>query len=42
MGEKSLAIPWEALKVGLEKNELIVDIDKDKLQTARPYAMSER
>jgi sporulation protein YlmC with PRC-barrel domain len=42
MGEKSLAIPWETLKVGLGKEELIVEIDKDKLQTVPPHEMSQR
>jgi len=42
MGEKSLAVPWETFKVGLEKDELIVQMDKDKLQTAPTYEMSQR
>ena len=32
MGGKSLAIPWETFTVGLEKDALVVEIDKDKLQ----------
>jgi sporulation protein YlmC with PRC-barrel domain len=42
MGEKPLAIPWETFKVGLEKDELIVEIDKDKLQAVPNYEMSQR
>jgi sporulation protein YlmC with PRC-barrel domain len=42
MGEKSVAIPWETLKVGLEKDELIVEMDKDKLQSAPAYELSHR
>ena len=42
MGKKDLAVPWETFKVGLEKDELVVEIDKDKLQTAQPYEMSQR
>src|SRR5262245_35231959 len=42
MGEKSLAVPWETFKVGLEKDELVVQIDKDKLQSAPTYEVSQR
>ncbi|HEV8718008.1 MAG TPA: PRC-barrel domain-containing protein [Candidatus Binatia bacterium] len=42
MGKKDVALPWETFKVGLEKDDLIVEIDKDKLQTAQPYEMSQR
>jgi sporulation protein YlmC with PRC-barrel domain len=42
MGEKSIAIPWETLKVGLKEDELVVEVDKDKLQAAPPYEMSRR
>ena len=42
MGKKDLAVPWETFKVGLQKDELIVEIDKDKLQSAQPYEMSQR
>jgi sporulation protein YlmC with PRC-barrel domain len=42
MGKKDLAVPWETFRVGLQKDELIVEIDKDKLQSAQPYEMSQR
>ena len=42
MGEKSLAVPWETFRVGLEKDELVVEIDKDKLQSAPTYEVSQR
>lgn len=42
-GEKSLAIPWEALKVGLGQNELVVEMDNGKLQASDPtYEVSKR
>ena len=42
MGEKNLAVPWETFKVGLEKDELVVQIDKDKLQSGSSYELSQR
>jgi sporulation protein YlmC with PRC-barrel domain len=42
MGEKNLAVPWETFKVGLEKDELVVQIDKDKLQSGSSYEVSQR
>jgi sporulation protein YlmC with PRC-barrel domain len=42
MGKKNLAVPWETFKVGLEKDELVVEIDKDKLQSAPTYEVSQR
>jgi sporulation protein YlmC with PRC-barrel domain len=34
MGSKVVQIPWEALKLGLGKQELVVEMEKDQLQTA--------
>jgi sporulation protein YlmC with PRC-barrel domain len=43
MNEKSLAIPWEALRVGLGQNELVVEVDNSKLSSSAPtYEMSQR
>lgn len=33
---------WETFKVGLEKDELVVQIDKDKLQSSSSYEVSQR
>jgi sporulation protein YlmC with PRC-barrel domain len=40
--EKSMAIPWEALRVELGKNELVVEVDDSKLSSAPTYEMSQR
>lgn len=40
--EKSMAIPWEALRVGLGKNELVVEVDNSKLSSAPTYEMSQK
>ena len=42
MGGKPLDIPWEAFKVDLGKDGLIVEVDNNKLQTGSPYNMSQR
>jgi sporulation protein YlmC with PRC-barrel domain len=34
MQEKTVAIPWEALKIGLRETELVVEVDQAQLQTA--------
>ena len=34
MGEKRLTIPWETLRMGIDKNELVVEMEKDKLSPA--------
>jgi sporulation protein YlmC with PRC-barrel domain len=42
MGGKPLDIPWEALKVDLGKDGLIVEVDNNKLQAGSSYDMSQR
>ena len=42
MGGKPLDMPWEALKVDLGKDGLIVEVDNDKLQAGSSYDMSQR
>jgi len=42
MGGKPLDIPWEALKVDLGKDGLMVAVDNDKLQAGSSYNMSQR
>jgi hypothetical protein len=34
MGEKRVRIPWETLTVGINKNELVVEMEKEKLPPA--------
>jgi sporulation protein YlmC with PRC-barrel domain len=34
MGEKRVTIPWETLTVGISKNELVVEMEKEKLPPA--------
>ena len=34
VGEKRVTIPWETLTVGISKNELIVEMEKEKLPPA--------
>ena len=34
MGEKRVTIPWETLAVGINKNELVVEMEKEKLPPA--------
>ncbi len=41
-GEKTYAIPWETLQVGLGKEELVLEIDREKLQTPDALAASGR
>ena len=42
MGGKPIDVPWEALKVDLGKDGLIVEVDNEKLQAGSPYNMSQR
>jgi len=42
MNEKRIEIPWDTLKVGLGKKELIVEMDKEQLQTAPSTETLER
>ncbi len=42
MGGKPLDIPWEALKVDLGKDGLLVAVDNNKLQAGSSYDMSHR
>jgi len=42
MGGKPLDIPWEALKVDLGKDGLMVAVDTEKLQAGSSYNMSQR
>ena len=30
MGEKRMTIPWETLRMGIDKNELVVEMEKEK------------
>jgi len=42
MNEKSMAIPWETLKVGLGKEELVVELTKEQLQNAPSGELSQQ
>jgi sporulation protein YlmC with PRC-barrel domain len=45
MGTKQVEIPWDTLKMGLGKEELVVEMDKDQLPSAEtntPSATAER
>jgi sporulation protein YlmC with PRC-barrel domain len=34
MGEKRMTIPWETLRMGIDKDELVVEMEKEKLAPA--------
>lgn len=37
LGDKFFAIPWEALKLDTEKHQFILNLDKDKIDSAEGF-----